>query len=135
LQVIFLADGYECQEFNSVFMLTFPHNSAAVRFGLILQQLLLIYDWPPEVLELPGWGEVVNEEGLVRVCVCFPAYPFDPARFLRDGCVALPSNCKQFRSDNGMWCAAALPRRASGRGHLPPPDTRCQINIICCDFQ
>lgn len=60
-QALDIADGYECQEVNAVFMLTFHTPGDAVRFHLVLQQLLVIADWTPEMLELPPmkseWGE------------------------------------------------------------------------------
>jgi hypothetical protein len=65
-QVLYLSEGYECQEFNSVFMLTFPSNALAVRFGLILQQLLLVCDWPEQVLELPNFGTQLGKDGQAR---------------------------------------------------------------------
>ena len=45
--------GYECQEVNAVFMLTFPDCWSAVRYHLVLQQILLIADWTPTMLRLP----------------------------------------------------------------------------------
>ena len=66
LQVIDITDGYESQEFNGVFMLSFPSTAHAVRFALILQQLLMLAEWPETALPLPQLCTQMTREGQVR---------------------------------------------------------------------
>lgn len=62
-QALDIADGYECQEVNAVFMLTFHTPTDAVRFHLVLQQLLLVSDWTPEMLALPPMKPEWSDSG------------------------------------------------------------------------
>lgn len=62
-QSLDIADGYECQEVNAVFMLTFHTPTDAVKFHLVLQQLLVIADWTPEMLQLPPMKAEWSEDG------------------------------------------------------------------------
>ena len=59
-QTLEYCGGYECQEVSGVHMLTFPTPTAALRWHLALQQLLLVADWTPAMLRLPPlrpeWG-------------------------------------------------------------------------------
>jgi hypothetical protein len=56
-------NGYECQEVNAVFMLTFPSPCQAIQYHLLLQQILLLADWTPEMLSLPPLQPVWDKEG------------------------------------------------------------------------
>lgn len=58
-----ICDGYECQEVNAVFMLTFHTPSNAVKFHLVLQAILVAADWTPEMLELPPMKPLVGSNG------------------------------------------------------------------------
>ena len=62
-QAISFCSGYECQEVNAVFMLTFPDCHSALQFHLVLQQLLLIADWTPDMLQLPPMKTVLDSKG------------------------------------------------------------------------
>jgi hypothetical protein len=53
LQALDFCGGYECQEVNSVYMTTFSDPTAAVKYHLVLQQMLFYADWTPDMLRLP----------------------------------------------------------------------------------
>ena len=57
VQVVYITEGYECQEFNGVFMLAFSDAVAAVHFALMLQQLLMVAEWPELALRLQANAE------------------------------------------------------------------------------
>lgn len=65
-QLVYITEGYECQEFNGVFMLAFSTATAAVRFALILQQLLMVADWPDNALRLASLQLQTGDEQQVR---------------------------------------------------------------------
>jgi hypothetical protein len=67
-QVVDITGGYECQEYNGVFMLSYNSAAFAVRFALILQQLLMIAEWPEGALTLAQLQIEMSPEGQVRCC-------------------------------------------------------------------
>jgi hypothetical protein len=62
-QAVDICNGYECQEVNAVFMLTFPDCYSAIRFPLVLQQIILVADWTPEMLCLPPMKPEWDKDG------------------------------------------------------------------------
>jgi hypothetical protein len=63
LQALDLCGGYECQEVNAVYMLAFSDPTAAIKFHLVLQQLLLTTEWTPDMLRLPPMQPKWSKDG------------------------------------------------------------------------
>ena len=58
--------GYECQEVSAgCFMLAFPEIGRAISFSTALQEALLSYAWPADLLQVQGWEEEVDGEDRV----------------------------------------------------------------------
>ena len=78
-QLVSITEGYECQEFNGVFMLAFSDVSAAVHFALILQQLLMVADWPKKAMRLARMQQQSDSRRQVRLRKACSCATFNPS--------------------------------------------------------
>ncbi|GFH08443.1 guanylate cyclase domain-containing protein, partial [Haematococcus lacustris] len=54
--------GYECQEFNSAYMIAFEHAADALEWALMVQETMMEAPWTPAMLSLPGCATSLSTE-------------------------------------------------------------------------